>query len=138
LKAEAEKNTVARNEGRLHSQSTRKKKRRRQNILQITYITPPTQTTERSRYIIFIKHTCRLDVLHAGDTNQTTFTQTLLSPNELALASTTTTQLTFISSANEPRNLHTQNHETFNKPSMKSHEEISLGLKCMKPHMKIS
>ena len=51
-------NTVARKEGRLHSQSTRKKRSRKnpdqntvkaqimQNILRITYITPPTQTPE--------------------------------------------------------------------------------------------
>ena len=73
------------------------------NILQFTYITPPSQTLEgtslnhksmfRSRYVI-LKHTYRLDVMHAGDTNQTTSTQTLLFPNALtltlALAPTTT------------------------------------------------
>ncbi len=56
LKAEAPLNTVARKEGRLHSQSTRKKRWRKSpdqkycdspkkaNILQITYINPSTQT----------------------------------------------------------------------------------------------
>ncbi len=48
----------------------------------------------RSRYVI-LKHTYRLDVMHAGDTNQTTSIQTLLSPNALALALTNTTKLTF-------------------------------------------
>jgi hypothetical protein len=57
LKVEAEANTVARKEGRLHSQSTRKQEKKAEepwseyrdspkkaNILHITCITPPTQT----------------------------------------------------------------------------------------------
>ncbi len=102
-----QENTVARKEGRLHSQSTRKKSRRKNpdQILKqtkegkhssnYTYFALPTQTTEwtslhhksmfRSRYVI-LKHTYRLDVMHAGGTNQTTSTQTLLTPNALALA----------------------------------------------------
>jgi hypothetical protein len=62
-----------------------------------------------SRYVI-LKHTYRLDVMRAGDTNHSTSTQTRLSPNALALPPTTTTtiKLAFISPANEPPNLHTQ------------------------------
>jgi hypothetical protein len=69
----------------------------------------------RSRYVI-LKHTYRLDVMHADDTNQITSTQTFLSPNALAVSPTTVTQLTFIP-GNESPNLHTQNHATFNNPS---------------------
>ncbi len=131
-------NTVARKEGRLHSQSTRKKRSRKnpdqntvkaqimQNILRITYITPPTQTPEwtssnhksmfRWRYVI-LKHTYRLGVKHAGDTNQTISKQTLLSLHTLAIAPSTTTKLTLISPANEPPYVYTQKHVTSNKPS---------------------
>ncbi len=133
LKAEAELNTVARKEGRLHSQSTRKKRRRKshhtwlhqpkpymtsnhtctslnpracldhvtsssniQEYVQVTLRHPQTyKSMFRSRYVI-LSHTYRLDVMYAGDTNQTTSTQTLLSPNALALSPTTTTKLIFI------------------------------------------
>ncbi len=80
---------------------------------------PPWITRACSRHVTASSNirTYRLDVMHAGDTNQTTSTQTLLSPNALALAPTTTTKLTFISPANEPPNLYTQNHATSNKPS---------------------
>ena len=82
---------------------------RRQNILQITYITSPTQTPIKpqwssptqtpikpqwSRYAI-LKHTYRLDVMHAGDTNKATSTETVLSLNALTL-SPTASQLTII------------------------------------------
>jgi hypothetical protein len=59
LKAEAEENTVARNEGRLQPQSMRKQENKaeepsskysnspkKDSIRQITYITPPTKTPE--------------------------------------------------------------------------------------------
>ena len=106
-----------RKEGRLHSQSTRKKKRRkspdtntgtaqrRQTFFKLH--TPIHQTKPRDNLLesqehvqvtyVTLKHTYRLDVMHAGDTNQTTSTQTLLSPNALALLHlTTTTQQTYI------------------------------------------
>jgi hypothetical protein len=55
--------------------------------------------------------------MHFGDTNQTTSTQTHLSPNALPLAPTATTKTTLISPANKPPNLHTQNHAASNKSS---------------------
>jgi hypothetical protein len=59
---------------------------------------PPwiTRACSGWRYVI-LKHTYRLHVTHAGDTDQTISTQTLLSPDTLALAPTTTAKLTFIS-----------------------------------------
>ncbi len=55
---------------------------------------------------------------HASrDTNQTPFTQTLLSPNALTLAPNTNANRIFISPSNEPANLHTKNHATSNQPS---------------------
>ncbi len=129
LKTEASRNTVARKDGRLHSQSTHKKEggrkssdhntvtaQTRQTFFKVhTSLQQPklpseppwiTQSMFRSRYVI-VKH---IDVMHTGDTNQTTSTQTLLSPNALPRSPIITTQPTFISPANEPPNLHT--HKT--------------------------
>jgi hypothetical protein len=77
LKAEVEENTIARKEGRLHLQSTRKKRRRKEEPWSKSNIRhqpkPPSEppwithhkSMFRSRYGI-LKH--RLDVMHAGDT----------------------------------------------------------------------
>jgi hypothetical protein len=61
----------------------------------------------KSRDVI-LKHTYRLDTMHAGDTNQTTSTQTLLSPNALSLAPITTTKLTFITRQRTTQLAHTK------------------------------
>ncbi len=121
LKAEAPWNTNTRQDGRLHSQSTRKKRRRkeepwsntltaqrRQNPLQSIYITPPTQTPEwtslihksmfRSRYVI-LKHTYRLDVIMLATRIRQLPKKPILSPNARALVSTASTKLTFLSPA---------------------------------------
>jgi hypothetical protein len=60
----------------------------------------------RSRQVIH-KHAYQLDVTHAGDTNQTTFTQTLLPPNALIL-SPSTTQLTFTPRQQTTQLVHTK------------------------------
>jgi hypothetical protein len=87
LKAEAFLNTVARKEGRLHSQSTRKKGRWK-NPDQITV------TARKKANILQIDN--HSSVIHVGDANQTTSTQTLLSPNPIALSPTIIIKFTFI------------------------------------------
>jgi hypothetical protein len=102
-KAEAPANTVARKEGRLHSQSTRKKTKAEGRTLTKIFQQPKEGKQHSSKYIHTSLHqpkpprvnllesqehicsghvtsssnihTYRLDVMHAGDTNPTTSTQ---------------------------------------------------------------